>query len=277
MTKICSLRVRLFLVAAAMAVVGLGLAVGSAGAGKAPATAPSAGGRDVYLKTRGTYPITTVWNRTHSWVVTQTEVVEQWITADGSGRQRTVVPAAARFASPHDREVWEDAGRPPFLAHGFHGHQSTEALPPGSFYADTYQPGAIAKLPHGTVALREWLEAQGEASGAGDSTDRAALAIEVLGRLLQNPYADRGDRLALERAAATIDGVRRMPPRAKGRPGLTLGAHSGRSGADRVYTVTYAPTDGTIIASQIHGVGESALASGGRTVYLDQGFSDPAG
>src|SRR6476620_11323941 len=58
-----------------------------------------------YLKTRGTYRDTTVYGG-RSWSVYQPEVVERWIAADGSGRQRqlSLVP---RFVSAADKQAWE--------------------------------------------------------------------------------------------------------------------------------------------------------------------------
>lgn len=251
------------------------LALSPTGAGaRQVAPAKAEGGRIVYLKTQGTYPITTVWDRTHSWVVNQTEIVERWIAPDGSGRQHTVVPDAPRFASAADRRTWEEAGRPPFLAHGFHGHSASESLPPGSFYAYDYDASVLAALPHSPDGVRAWLEAEAKRAGGEDDTfDIATRALGVLDDLLQNPYASEPQRKALVGAAEEIEGTRKSA----GDGRVTITSRSSGSGIDLLYTLTYSQAEARLLSSKTRTPDSSAAAPREKTFYLAQGRVDALG
>ena len=99
-------------------------AISLAVAAVASAEEPKAHHADPYLysKTRGTYLSTAVAGG-QAWSVYQPQVVERWIADDGSGRQRTA-SRTPWFATPRDRQIWEEVGKPQFLAHGFRPHVS---------------------------------------------------------------------------------------------------------------------------------------------------------
>ncbi|HET9198815.1 MAG TPA: hypothetical protein VFN92_11240 [Solirubrobacterales bacterium] len=269
---------------AAIAVSGLCLAaifLGSGGGSAAlsgPATAAARGDAHVsqpytYLKTRGTYRNTTVYGG-RSWSVYQPVVLERWIAADGSGRQRelSLVP---RFVSPADRAEREAAGNPPFLAHGFKTHLSDEFFPAGSFYERQYGTEMLASMPSDPAELAGWLQNRvhdPEFGGAGNGFPDSVKTIELATDLLANPAATAAQRQALVQAEALVPGVDDLGAARDevGRSGTALGARSANSGLDTVYSLIVDPATAEILASEARMVSPPAGDSGliQSTAYL---------
>lgn len=232
-----------------------------------------------YFKTRGTYVNTSVYGG-HVWSVYQPQIVEQWIAEDGSGRQRTV-SLVPRFVSPRDRETWEEAGRPVFLAHGFQTHTGSELLPAGSFGEDRYKPGVFANMPLDPAALSAWLRdrANGPTRGGGNGFRDSVKTLELVAELLQNPTATAEQRAALYAAVALVPGVEQLGEAQDeiGRHGVALGARSDNSGAPTLYWLIFDPDTSRALASKTEQLAPPAALVGqdgpvvSSTTYLDEG------
>ncbi len=207
-----------------------------------------------YLKTRGAYLNTTVYGG-RTWSVSQTEIVERWIGKDGSGRQRTV-SLAPKFASPSDREVWEEAGRPVFLAHGFKSHIGDEFLPAGSFSERVYQGAALSEMPRDPSELAGWLQAKVNdprgGGGAGNGFPDSVRTLELVAELMQNPLATSAQRTALYEAETLVPGVENLGEARDeiGRRGLAVGAQSDNSGIPTLYSLIFDPEASRALASE---------------------------
>jgi hypothetical protein len=269
---------------AAIAVVALSLAAVLLGASGGAAALPGTGATAVrddahvsqpytYLKTRGTYRNTTVYGG-RSWSVYGPVVLERWIAADGSGRQRqlSLVPW---FVSPADREAWQAAGKPRFLAHGFRTHVSDEFLPAGSFYERQFGTEMLTSMPSDPAELAGWLQDRvddAEFGGAGNGFPDSVKTIELVGDLLANPVATAAQRRSLVQAEALVPGVEDLGPARDevGRSGTAIGARSANSGADTVYSLVFDPETAEILAGESRTVAPPAGDSGllASTAYL---------
>ena len=118
---------------------------------------------------------------------------EIWIGPDGSGRLLET-NGTPTFLTPHDKAVWEAAGRPSLDG----GKTSDEAFGRGGlYYLD------LSKLPTDTAALRRLIvERKIEGGPAGD-----AETFTIIGDLLRETYASPALRAALYQVAAGLPGV----------------------------------------------------------------------
>jgi len=259
------------------------LAVGSGGAGAVPgadaatrqATA-HASQPYLYLKTRGTYRGTAVYGG-RSWSFFQRELVEQWVAADGSGRQREASDVP-QFVSPADRQAWREAGKPQFLGHGFDSSVSDEFFPAGGF-ANVLRAGQLlAQMPAEPEALAQWLQDRVEEpghGGYGNGFPVSTKTIELVTELLSDPLATPAQRSTLIEAEARVPGVEQLGAAhdETGRAGIAIGARSANSGADTVYSLIFDPATSEALASEERLVappaGDSGLVS--STAYLTEG------
>lgn len=229
-----------------------------------------------YLKTRGTYRNTTVYGG-RSWSVYEPTVVERWIAADGSGRQREL-SLAPRFVSPADRQAWEAAGEPGFLAQGFRTHVSDEFFPAGSFYERQYGTKLLGSMPGEAAELAGWLRDRvhdPEFGGAGNGFPDSVKTIELVTDLLANPATTTAQRRSLVEAEALVPGVEALGAAGDGtgRRGTALGARSANSGADTLYSLVFDPATAEILVSEQRMVAPPAGDSGllASTAYLNEG------
>lgn len=202
-----------------------------------------------YLKTRGTYVDTTAYGG-EAWSTYRSEVVETWATPDGSGRRRTVALVPG-FVSPADREAWERAGRPSFLAHGWERHVGTESFPPGSFAGSDSLGADLADLPTDPEDLSRWLIDR----VSGPAANRFPLSVRTLtlaAELLQNPFAPPQLRASLYEAEALVPGIEDLGPARDelGREGIAVGARSANSGAPTVYSLIVDPRTSEVLATE---------------------------
>ena len=201
-----------------------------------------------YLKTRGTYVDTTVYGG-EGWSNYHSEVAETWVAPDGSGRRRTAsfVPG---FVSPADREAWERAGKPTFLAHGWGRHVGTESFGPGSFAANDAYGANLSDLPTDPEELSQWLLDRTATSSNGFPLSVRTLTL--VAELLQNPFAPPDLRAALYEAEALVPGIESLGPARDllGRKGIAVGARSANSGAPTVYSLIVDPDTGAVLATE---------------------------
>lgn len=236
----------------------------------------------VYLRTRGTYLYTTVRGG-RAWSVYQPQIVEYWIGEDGSGRQRTksLVP---RFASPQDRQIWEELGRPEFLAYGFAPHVGDDFFPAGSFGERLYGTSALAEMPSDPSKLVRWLGDQVYDSPTGrddgNGFPESVRTLELVSELLQNPRATPAQRAALVAAEALVPGIERLGEAEDeiGRRGVAIGASSDNSGAPSVYSLIYDPVTSMPLASEVEMLAPPSALVGTQgwprvsgTAYLNEG------
>jgi hypothetical protein len=205
-----------------------------------------------YLKTRGTYVDTTVYGG-EAWSNYHSEVAETWVAPDGSGRRRTAsfVPG---FVSPADREAWERAGRPPFLAHGWGRHVSSESFGPGSFAGNDAFGADLSDLPTDPEELSRWLlnRATNPAGGGGNGFPLSVKTLTLVAELLQNPFAPSDLRASLYEAEALVPGIENLGSARDGlgRAGIAVGASSANSGAPTVYSLIVDPETGAVLATE---------------------------
>jgi hypothetical protein len=201
-----------------------------------------------YLKTRGTYVDTTVYGG-EAWSNYHSEVAETWVAPDGSARRRTAafVPG---FVSPADREAWERAGKPTFLAHGWGQHVGTESFAPGSFAANDAFGANLSDLPTDPEELSQWLLDRTATSSNGFPLSVRTLTL--VAELLQNPFAPPDLRASLYEAEALVPGIEALGPARDllGRKGIAVGARSANSGAPTVYSLIVDPDTGAVLATE---------------------------
>lgn len=205
-----------------------------------------------YLKTRGTYVDTSFYGG-EAWSNYHSEVAETWVAPDGSGRRRTAsfVPG---FVSPTDREAWERAGRPQFLAHGWGRHVGTETFGPGSFAGNDAFGADLSDLPTDPEELSQWLidRATAPAGGGGNGFPLSVKTLTLVAELLQNPFAPPELRASLYEAEALVPGIENLGPARDGlgRAGIAVGASSANSGAATVYSLIVDPDTGAVLATE---------------------------
>jgi len=229
-----------------------------------------------YLKTRGTYRDTTVYGG-RSWSVYRQTLTERWIAADGSGRQREL-SLAPKFVSPADKQAWKDAGKPVFLAHGFRSHVGDEFFSAGSFPDRLFGSEILASMPGAPADVAEWLQDRVHDpafGGAGNGFPDSVKTIELVTDLLANPTATAAQRRALVEAETLVPGVEALGAAHDevGRRGTAIGARSGNSGADTVYSLVFDPATAEILAGEERMVAPPAGDSGllDSTAYLNEG------
>ena len=120
--------------------------------------------------------------------------IENWIAEDGSGYQRTEV-ITVDFATPSDREVWEEAGRPD-LAQA--GDVRLERYKPGK--APWFDVGALPTDPDELLEVLRSGTPIPWPSGDGK-------IFELIGSLLAQGDASPELRSALFQIATDLDGV----------------------------------------------------------------------
>jgi hypothetical protein len=232
-----------------------------------------------YLKTRGTY-VDTTSSGGEAWSNYRSEVAETWAAPDGSGRRRTVafVPG---FVSPADREAWNRAGKPPFLAHGWGRHVGTESFGPGTFAASDSFGADLSTLPTDPEELSGWLiDRVGDPAGGGNGFPLAVKTLTLVAELLQNPFAPPDLRAALYEAEARVPGIEDLGPARDelGREGIAVGARSGNSGAPTIYSLIVEPGSSEVLATEekwlrapsaLPELAEPLVVS--STVYLESG------
>lgn len=263
---------------------GVGWSSASVATGEDASTPPAAtaGKPFSYLRTRGTYLDTTSYGG-RAWSVYQPEIVEQWVAADGSGRQRTN-SLTPRFAGPGDRRAWVEAGRPGFLAHGFASHVGDELFPPGTFPEGVYRSDALASMPVEPAALAQWLVSRADApySGGGNGFPSSVRVLELIAELLRNPVTTAPQRTTLVEALAQVPGIESLGEARDevGRQGVALGARSDNSGAPEVYSLVFDPQSAVPLASRtvrlappaaLKGIEEDGPVTVSGTTYLDEG------
>jgi hypothetical protein len=230
----------------------------------------------LYLKTRGTYRDTTVYGG-RSWSVYQPVLVEQWVAADGSGRQRQASDVP-KFVSPADKQAWRQAGRPQFLGHGFNSSVSDEFFPAGGFNQVLRAGRLLGQMPSESEALAQWLQdrvTDPSYGGAGNGFPVSTKTIELVTELLSNPLATPAQRSALIEAEPRVPGVEQLGEAHDqiGRPGIAIGARSANSGIDTVYSLIFDPATSEALASEERIVappaGDQGLIS--STAYLTEG------
>lgn len=201
-----------------------------------------------YLKTRGTYVDTSFYGG-EAWSNYHSEVAETWVAPDGSGRRRTAsfVPG---FVSPADREAWERAGKPQFLAHGWGRHVGYESFGPGSFAANDAYGADLSDLPTDPEELSQWLLDRTATSSNGFPLSVRTLTL--VAELLQNPFAPPDLRASLYEAEALVPGIENLGPARDllGREGIAVGARSANSGAPTVYSLIVDPDTGAVLATE---------------------------
>jgi hypothetical protein len=186
------------------------------------------------------------------WSVYQPEIHEEWIAGDGSGRVRTI-EAPPRFVGHGDREAWEAAGRPDFLAHGWGGHVEEASVPAGHFHDSLYGGVELSELPTDPAELAEWLEHQAGAGGnAGNDFPLSVKTLTLVAELLNNPLATPELRAALYEAEGRIPGIEYLGQAtdAIGRRGVAVGAESANSGALTRYSLIFDPKTSQVLASE---------------------------
>lgn len=118
---------------------------------------------------------------------------QAWIGTDGSGRLLET-DGTPTFLTPHDKAVWEAAGRP--------------SLGAGKTYDEKYGKGGLgyldlSKLPTDVAALRAMIvDRKIESGPAGD-----AETFTIIGDLLRETYAPPALRAALYQIASGLPGV----------------------------------------------------------------------
>jgi hypothetical protein len=225
-------------------------AIGAAAVALAVAAVASAGQPNahqpsfyLYSKTRGLY-LSTAVSGGQAWSVYQPQVVERWVADDGSGRQRTA-SRTPWFATPRDRQAWEEVGKPRFLAHGFRAHVGDETLPRGSFKQQLHLASLVSQMPDDPARLSIWLRdrvndpASGE--GAGNGFEASVKTLELAGGLMQSPATSQAQRAALFEAELLVPGVERLGTVSDsvGRYGTAIGARSSNSGAPTLYSLVF--------------------------------------
>ncbi len=209
----------------------------------------------LYAKTRGAFVNTAVAGG-QSWSTYNSEVTEEWIAEDGSGRRRRV-QAPPRFVGPSDREAWEAAGRPNFLAHGFEGSAEAHSAPPGTFDDRlAYGGDPLAEIPTDPTELSQWLRDRvtdpKTGAGAGNGFPLSVKTLSLVAEILRNPLASPGLRAALYEAEAQMPGIEYLGPASDeiGRHGVAVGARSANSGAPTLYSLIFDPKTSQVLATE---------------------------
>jgi hypothetical protein len=223
-----------------------------AAAAAAAQPSPPQGLPYLYVKRGESFLDTTVFGG-ESWSIRQTEIDQEWIAKDGSGRLRRVLARPA-FVSAADRETWEAAGRPNFLAHGFGRHVEDTRKPAGSF--NQMLPdggGSISELPTDPTDLAAWLSKRAsDPHYGGGGWPLSIKTLDLAAQILQNPVATPEQRAALYEAEAQIPGIRDLGPTSDvvGRRGVAVGASSANSGAPTLYSMVFNPDTSEVLATQ---------------------------
>ena len=159
------------------------------------ATAPPTAGQFVYTRTRAVWESSTydVDKPNSQYSVLMPVTRESWIAPDGSGRLLET-NGTPTFLTPHDKAVWEAAGRPDLQA----GRTSDEKFGKGGLaYTD------LSGLPTDTAQLRQLIvDRKVEDGPRGD-----AETFTIIGDLLRETWASPALRAALYRIAADLPGV----------------------------------------------------------------------
>jgi hypothetical protein len=203
----------------------------------------------LFMKTRATYVDTSEANG-QAWSDYRSEIDEEWIAADGSGRLRRI-EAPIRFVSPRDREAWEAADKIDFLAHGFGEHVEERDLPAGHFDDELPGGGSISDLPTDPGDLARWLTQRAEDPAPGGAYPISVKTLALVAEILQNPLATPELRAALYEAEEQIPGVEYLGPATDeiGRRGVAVGARSANSGAPTLYSMIFDPTTSQVLAT----------------------------
>lgn len=201
-----------------------------------------------YEKTQSRYLDGAVWSKTLAWSYFDSETVEEWVAADGSGRRHRVV-APVRFAAPEDREAWEAAGRPDFEPHAWTGYSKDETLRPSSESNRVYRE-ELSGLPTDPAEISEWLVDQVMKSHNGFSP--AVRSLSLVSDLLNNPLVTPELRAALYEAEGRLPGIEYFGKAtdAIGRPGVAIGAESANSGAPTRYSLIFDPKTSQVLATE---------------------------
>ena len=239
-------------VAIVMAAV-LALGAVASGSSKSGKSLASEGRAYVYLKMRGTYTVAPVYHH-RSWSVFVPETTELWVARNGSGRQRQI-SGVPKFASEEDHRIWEEVGKPRFLAQGFHAHTGTQTFPAGGFPEGLYWDGLLSEMPADPEAVTEWLRSQANAptNGGGNGFPDSVKILDLLQFLASNPLATQEQRDALFAATKEVPGIEQMGEASDevGRRGVGVSAVSANSGALSRYSMIFDPETSRLLSYEI--------------------------
>jgi hypothetical protein len=199
-----------------------------------------------YQKTQSMYLDTAVWSKTLAWSYFESEIDEEWIAKDGSGRRHRVV-APVKFAGPEDREAWEAAGRPDFQPHAWSVYTEEETLRPGE--DDRLYEAELAGVPVAPAAILDLLD---RVTRSGNGFSPAVRSLNLVSEILNDPRATPELRAALYEAEGRVPGVEYLgrATDAIGRPGVAIGAESANSGAPTRYELIFDPETSQVLATE---------------------------
>ena len=202
-----------------------------------------------YLKTQGIYANSANYGG-ESWSWYQSEIAATWAAPDGSGSRRTVSRFLG-FVTPSDREAWERAGKPVFLAHGWGGHVGTESFGPGTFGGSDSLGADISSLPTDPEELSRWLIDRSNAPPRNGFPPEVRV-LTLVAELLQNPFVSSDLRGSLYEAVARVPGIEYLGTARDqlGRKGIAVGARSANSGAPTIYSLIVDPATSQVLATE---------------------------
>jgi hypothetical protein len=202
-----------------------------------------------YLKTQGIYVNSANYGG-ESWAWYQSETAETWAAPDGSGSRRSVSRVLG-FVTAADREAWQRAGKPVFLAHGWGKHVSTESFGPGTFDGSDSLGTDVSSLPTDPEELSRRLIDRSNAPPR-NGFPPAVRVLTLVADLLQNPFVSSDLRSSLYEAVARVPGIEYLGATRDqlGRRGIAVGARSANSGAPTVYSLIVDPDTSEVLATE---------------------------
>ena len=202
-----------------------------------------AGGRPyTYLQTREISMHTSDADE-RSWNVLESTTREEWVTEDGAGRLRVVV-APSRFVGSGDRDEWEGAGRPEFLALGFGPRTEDRWLAAGMLRR------SVADLPTDPAALATRLSREAEAHRG--EAPVPAVTLELIAEDLRDPGASAALRRALFEAIGRVPGIEYLGEKTDpdGRTGIAVGVTGSVASGPRLYSLIFDPDTSQVLAGE---------------------------
>jgi hypothetical protein len=220
----------------------LAAALHDAAAAAETQSSPAGGRPYTYLQTREIAMHTSDADE-RSWNVLESTTREEWVTRDGAGRLRVVV-APSRFVGSGDRDEWEGAGRPEFLALGFGPRTEDRWLAAGMLRR------SVADLPTDPAALAARLRREAEAD-QGEAPTRA-VTLELIAEDLRDPGASPALRRALFEAVQRVPGIEYLGEKTdpEGRTGVAVGVTGPTVSGPRLYSLIFDPDTSQVLASE---------------------------
>jgi hypothetical protein len=221
---------------------GLAAALHDAAAAAESQPSPAGGRPYTYLQTREIAMHTSDADE-RSWNVLESTTREEWVTRDGAGRLRVVV-APSRFVGSGDRDEWEGAGRPEFLALGFGPRTEDRWLAAGMLRR------SVADLPTDPAALAARLRREAEAHRG--ETPVPAVTLELIAEDLRDPGASPALRRALYEAVGRVPGIEYLGEETdpEGRSGVAVGVTGSVVDGPRQYSLIFDPATSQVLASE---------------------------